>query len=324
MRAFLRRLLGLRLKRWLGMKLTLHEQTWVEKFDPSRQKPLKSQRLRLQLKIHTKVLEKIKNGSIIEQILVHPPRTAAKHTTTVLQLSGTTSTLITPPQVSFQPMLNSQVHVLGYDLNRLSNQAVTFGALDKKKGVIPLNLKRSPRMKAVEQINRSLKACDAQISYIQQALHRYNSDSIRTGKLAFELRLLHRRRQNLKREAEMLIAQEIYTQIQYFSPKIVAYEDLRGLSTQGKKGNLAKIVNYMYKRSDALATRINSWYSVQSQQPSLVAVNPRNTSKIHFNCGGVIKRTIQKWDRAPCNRCGQIVNTQLNAPLNIAEKAFSP
>ena len=138
------------------------------------------------------------------------------------------------------------------------------------------------------------------------------------------MHLLHRRRQNLKREAELLIAQEIYAKIHYFTPQIVAYEDLRGLSTQGKKGKLAKIVNYMYKRSDALAIRINDWYSVQSQTPSLKPINPRNTSKIHFNCGGVIQRTIQRWDRAPCKRCGKIVNTQQNAPLNIAEKAFSP
>ena len=109
--------------------------------------------MRLELKIHSKVLEKMKKGAIIEQILVHPPRTAAKHTTVVLQLSGIASSLISPPQVSSQPVLNSRVHVLGYDLNRLSKQAVTFGALDKNKGIIALKIKRSSRMKSVEQIN---------------------------------------------------------------------------------------------------------------------------------------------------------------------------
>ncbi len=80
----------------------------------------------------------------------------------------------------------------------------------------------------------------------------------------------------------------------------------------------------MCKRSDALAMRIKDWYSVQSQSPLLKSVDPRNTSKIHFNCGGTIQRTIQNWDRAPCNQCAKMVNTQLNAPLRIAEKAFSP
>ena len=120
----------------------------------------------------------------------------------------------------------------------------------------------------------------------------------------------------------MLIAQEIYFQIHECSPTIVAYENLRGLSTRGKRGKLAKIVNYMYKRSDALATRISNWHSIQNYVPVLTPVNPQNTSRIHFNCGGVIQRSIQSWDRAPCNRCGKIVNTQRNAPLRIAEKAF--
>ena len=261
---------------------------------------------------------------MIDQILIHPPRTAAKHTVAVLQLSGNRLNLISPPQISTTPVSYSQVYVLGYDLNRLSKQAVTFGALDKHGVEISLKSSSFSKMKEIDRINRSLKACDSNVSHIQQALHRYGSDSRRSGKLAFELRLLHRRRKNLKHEAEMLIAQEVYFQIHNFSPTIVAYENLRGLSTRGIRGMLAKIVNYMYKRSDALAIRISDWYSIQNHAPVLIPVNPQNTSRIHFNCGGVIQRTVQSWDRAPCNRCGKIVNTQRNAPLRIAEKAFSP
>ncbi len=323
-RAFLRRLLGLRLKRWLGIKTTLKEQKWIKEYDISWQKPLKSQKIRLKLKLHKKVVEKIKKGAEIEQILVHPPQTAAKHTTAVLQLSGNATNLISPPNVIIPSLQRSLVHVLGYDLNRLSDQAVTFGALDANKIEIPLRSVYSSKLKTISRINLSLKSCDSNVACIQQALHRYGDDLKRSRKLSSELRLLHRRRQNLKKEAESLIAQEIYSKIHYYNPKIVAYEDLKGLSTRGKRGKLAKIVNYMCKRSDALAMRIKDWYSVQSQSPLLKSVDPRNTSKIHFNCGGTIQRTIQNWDRAPCNQCAKMVNTQLNAPLRIAEKVFSP
>ncbi|TFH30064.1 MAG: hypothetical protein E4G98_02775, partial [Promethearchaeota archaeon] len=310
-RKFLRRLLGMRLKQWLGMKLSPPELNWVKSFDPFWKKPPKAQKLKLELKVHTKVLEKIKKGAVIDQILIHPPRTAAKHTLAVLQLSGTRSHLISPPQISTPPVSASQVFVLGYDLNRLSSQAVTFGALDKHKIEIPIKPHHISKMKEITRINRSLKTCDIAVSYIQQALHRYGSDSRRTGKLALELRLLHRRRKNLKHEAEMHIAQEIYFQIHEFSPTIVAYENLQGLSTRGKRGKLAKIVNYMCKRSDALANRISDWYSIQNYAPKLIPVDPQNTSKIHFGCGGVIQRTIQSWDRGTCNRCGTMVNTQI-------------
>lgn len=37
----------------------------------------------------------------------------------------------------------------------------------------------------------------------------------------------------------------------------------------------------------------------------------------------MIQRTRGSWDKAPCKRCGQQVDTQLNAPLRIAEKLFS-
>lgn len=322
-RIFLRRLLGLRLKRWLGIKLTTHEHLWIQQFDPSWKTSLKTHKLNLELKIHTKLLEKIKKGAIIEQILIHPPRTAAKHTVAVLQLSGNRMNLISAPRITIPPNINSQVYILGYDLNRLSNQAVTFGALDKHGVEVPLKASSRFTMKTVARIDRSLKKCDLSIGYLQQALHRYGSDKGRVGKLVFELHLIHRRRKNLKREAELLIAQEVYYQCHINTPHIVAYENLRGLSTRGKRGYLAKIVNYMYKRSDALATQIDEWYSVQNWKPSLIPVDPRNTSKIHFGCGGVIQRTIRNWDRAPCNRCGKIVNTQLNAPLRIAEKAYT-
>ncbi len=321
-RIFLRRLLGLRLKRWLGMKLSPQEQKWVTKVDPTWEKPLKAQKLVLELNLHPKVRDKIQKGAMIDQILIHPPRIAAKHTTAVLQLSGAPMQLISSPEISTPLVLPSRVYVLGYDLNRLSKHAVTFGALDKQRGEMPLKSLPRSKMKQVERINRALKAVDLHVSHIQQALNRYGGDAKRAGKLAFELRLLHRRRKNLKHEAEMLIAQEVYAQIKYHTPHIVAYENLRGMSPRGKRGTLAKIVTYMYKRSDALAARINEWYSIQSHAPLLTPVNPRNTSKIHFGCGGVIQRTIHKWDRAPCNRCGKMINTQLNAPLRIAAKAF--
>jgi hypothetical protein len=212
---------------------------------------------------------------------------------------------------------------LGYDLNRLSTQAVTLGALDSHNQVIPLDPVSPDLLKKVAQINRTLQHCDRHVAHLQQQLARIRGIPLRARKYATELRLVHQKRKNLKQEAESCIAQAIYQYIQVYKPSIVAYEDLRGLSTHGKRGRLAKIVNYMYKRSDALADRLKQWDAVSLHCSHLQKVDPRYTSLIHFNCGGRIARNLISWDQAMCTQCGLRINTQLNAPLRIAEKAVT-
>lgn len=90
--------------------------------------------------------------------------------------------------------------------------------------------------------------------------------------------MIHRRLKNLKKGAELCIAKAIYTQIQHIAPVHVAYENLRGLRTRGKRGTLVKVVNYMYKRSDGLANRLQEWNRFSVHIPQLNAVDPWNTS----------------------------------------------
>jgi len=177
---------------------------------------------------------------------------------------------------------------------------VTFGALDSHNQVIPLDPVSSDLLKKVAQINRTLQHCDKHIAHIQQQLARIRGIPCRAQRKASELRLIHQKRKNLKQEAESCIAQTVYQYIQVYKPSIVAYEDLRGLSTQGKRGKLAKIVNYMYKRSDALADRLQQWEAVSLHCSHFQRVDPQYTSLIHFNCGGRIARNLSSWDQAPC------------------------
>jgi len=303
------------------MKLTNAETKWVHMHDPRWSPPKTRQKLRVQVRINSAMQNRIVRGANIQQLLVYPPRTAAKHTTVVLQLRGTSSQLVVPPKVQPLHIAEQSVHVMGYDLNRLSLQAVTFGALDSHRKEIPLPIVSSPELQKVEAINRSLRNCDEAVSRLQRLIWKYSANTQRISKYVAELRLVHRRRRNLKMEAELCIAKSIYTRIRNVRPRIVAYEDLRGMSTRGKRGSLAKIVNYMCKRSDTLAERVQAWLHILPNSPRFIAVNSRNTSKIHFQCGGTLQRGPGSWDIAPCTRCGQRVNTQLNAPLRIADKS---
>jgi hypothetical protein len=319
-RHFQQYLLGLRLKRWLRMKLTPTEATWIQQWDSTWHLTGKKHFLQLQLHVQPSVLKRIQNGAIIEQILVHPPHNASKHTIIVLQFAGQTNQLVCAPHASSPQCSPASIHVLGYDLNRLSIQAVTFGALDSHNQIIHLEPISSDLLKKVARINHTLQQCDTHVAQLQQQLARVRGIPLRARKYATELRLIHQKRENLKQEAELCIAQVIYHYIQVYKPSIVAYEDLRGLSTDGKRGRLAKIVNYMCKRSDALADRLQQWDAMSPHYSHLQKVDPRYTSQIHFSCGGRIVRNLSSWDHATCTQCGLRVNTQLNAPLRIAEK----
>jgi len=112
-RPFLRYLLSLRLKRWLKLKLTPSEATWIQQWDSTWLPTGKKHSLQLQLRVQPAALRRIQNGAIIEQILVHPSHNASKHTIIGLQVIGQTSQLICAPRASSPQRSPTPVHVLG-------------------------------------------------------------------------------------------------------------------------------------------------------------------------------------------------------------------
>ena len=98
-------------------------------------------------------------------------------------------------------------------------------------------------------------------------------------------------------------------------------EDLSSLSTQGKGGKLAKAVTWMVKRWKPIAKRLRGWIDSANLPTKIVAVNPRNTSRMHHGCGGALVRDPNHYHEVECLSCGSVVNTHHNSALNIAELA---
>ncbi len=69
---------------------------------------------------------------------------------------------------------------------------------------------------------------------------------------------------------------------------------------------------FIYKKAVWLAS-LELGYDVQLEE-----VLPYNTSTSHHRCGGVLTRQLGQYDIAPCNKCGQQVNTHKNAAWNIS------
>ena len=106
---------------------------------------------------------------------------------------------------------------------------------------------------------------------------------------------------------------------------LVVMEDLTDIrQSNSRQKNLKK---WQQKKSKNMRRRLNHWNFKQFQQyldykatstGHLVEYeNPRNTSKRCLKCGKLISCKTQTF---VCKHCGFIINRQIQAPINIAEK----
>ena len=136
------------------------------------------------------------------------------------------------------------------------------------------------------------------------------------------IRLDNNRRANLKRDIDKRAAKLLYTAGIAYGARVLALEDLSSLRTEGKKGQLAKIVTVMVKRQGPIVAKIRSWAAAIGQPLSIKLVDPHNTSKIHFVSGGSCLGKIHRTrEIGICSVCGHQVGVHHNAALNIAQRA---
>ncbi|MBY8999842.1 MAG: hypothetical protein KGD64_02910 [Candidatus Heimdallarchaeota archaeon] len=136
-------------------------------------------------------------------------------------------------------------------------------------------------------------------------------------KLRGELERVYTRRSRILREILLLLPHFLAAVIVKKKCKVLKIEHLT-VDPTGTKGALAKAIYtmpdslFIYKKAVWLAS-LELGYDVQ-----LESVLPYHTSTIHFGCGGVLTRQSGQYDDAPCKKCGQCVNTHINAAKNIA------
>ena len=136
-------------------------------------------------------------------------------------------------------------------------------------------------------------------------------------KLRGELERVYTRRHRILREILRLLPHFLAAVLVKKKCKVLKIEHLT-VDPTGTKGALAKAIYtmpdslFIYKKAVWLAS-LELGYDVQ-----LESVLPYHTSTIHFGCGGVLTRQSGQYDDAPCKKCGQCVNTHINAAKNIA------
>ncbi|MBY9001608.1 MAG: transposase [Candidatus Heimdallarchaeota archaeon] len=132
----------------------------------------------------------------------------------------------------------------------------------------------------------------------------------------------YKRKRNIVKEIRNLIPHFLAAVMIKSQCKIFFMEDLE-TDPRGKKGALAKAIRSMpksrmlFEKATMLASNILG-YDVE-----LVTVDQRGTSRYHNKCGGLIDRDPKNhYDRAPCKKCGEKVNTHTNAARNIVEEGL--
>ncbi len=61
-------------------------------------------------------------------------------------------------------------------------------------------------------------------------------------------------------------------------------------------------------------------YKVHANEIELTTLPAFNSSRLHVGCGGIIQRSKEHYDIAPCSRCKKMVNTHYNAALYLESK----
>ena len=95
-------------------------------------------------------------------------------------------------------------------------------------------------------------------------------------------------------------------------------EDL-DVRTYGTRGALARAIESMADDTSLYAREVLAVRKFTKKDIKLQNVSAYNSSKIHVDCGGSLKRDISKnqYDIAPCNRCKKMVNTHKNAAIYL-------
>ncbi|MFW9852902.1 MAG: zinc ribbon domain-containing protein [Candidatus Thorarchaeota archaeon] len=203
----------------------------------------------------------------------------------------------------------SPANILGLDINRVSKHMLSLS----NEVELPKNLRIladhyiTLTKNEIPKRNKSLTNKGKQ------------KDSYNFIKAKGELRRVHQKRTNILREIRKIMPHYLAAVIVKGNCKLFCIEDLEK-NTRGKKGAIAKAVFSMPYRENLFEKAVQIASHILGYEVKLIGVDPRNSSKYHYNCGGLIQRDWKNYDYAECKKCRKRVNTHYNAAKNIAKK----
>jgi hypothetical protein len=283
----------------------IRKQGWTELGFPQKGK----RKLAAKTLFPSKVQEYIHNGAEIKLFQVSSGQAPSYKPRVDVVLGGTmdcfhSSTLLH----TYLPLISGRKKaVLGLDINRLGVHMLAFNTSVSLPPDILLLAERYTHLsnKVLPELHRGLMC------------KRKARDAHGFCKLQGELNRVYTRRMRIIRELTLLLPHFLAAVIVKKQCKTLKIEQLT-VDPSGTKGALAKAIYtmpdslFIYQKAVWLASQ-ELGYKLQ-----LESVSPYHTSTIHYGCGGMLVRTQNQYNYAPCRKCGRKINTHTNAAHNIA------
>ncbi len=262
--------------------------------------------VKVRVKASRKIRILLKKKDIkLNTMIVMPPRNG--NVNIHLVISGNAEEFIATKHLGQRELNVRKTDVIGVDINRRGEYAIVSN-LDV---IIPDDINRLS-----EHWDRVL---DMKARY-QQLLETSDNQIQKKRTYEREISNLHNKIRNIRKSYHLQLANFLGQQIFCSEANHLILENL-DVTTMNTRGALARAITSMADDTSLYAREVLALRLV-GVNCKLHFVSPYGTSKKHANCGGKIKRSSENYDIAPCDLCHKMVNTHLNAAINLASSTI--
>jgi len=262
--------------------------------------------VKVRVKASRKIRILLKKKDIkLNTMIVMPPRNG--NVNIHLVISGNAEEFIATKHLGQRELNVRKTDVIGVDINRRGEYAIVSN-LDV---IIPDDINRLS-----EHWDRVL---DMKARY-QQLLETSDNQIQKKRIYEREISNLHNKIRNIRKSYHLQLANFLGQQIFCSEANHLILENL-DVTTMNTRGALARAITSMADDTSLYAREVLALRLV-GVNCKLHFVSPYDTSKKHANCGGKIKRSSENYDIAPCDLCHKMVNTHLNAAINLASSTI--
>jgi len=263
------------------------------------------------VKVRVKASRKIrllqKKDIKLNTMIVMPPRNG--NVNIHLVFSGKIEKFISTKHLKPRISNMKKTDVIGVDINRRGEYAIVTNLNIK----IPDDINRLS-----EHWDRSLVMKTGYQQLLERNLGKNQWEKRRI--YAREIDNLHKKIKNIRKTYHLQLANFLGQQILSSEASHLVLENL-DVNTMNTRGALARAITSMADDTSLYAREVLALRLV-GVKCKLHFVSPYHTSTKHANCGGKIKRSSGNYDIAPCDLCHKMVNTHLNAAINLASSTI--
>ncbi len=205
----------------------------------------------------------------------------------------------------------SKTKYIGLDINRISKYMISLSNEVKQPKELDL------------LINRYQKITKTKIPELHYSLTNKGKKKDKVGfvKTKGELGRIYQRRKKLLKEIKNFIPHFLAAVIVKSKCQVLFKEDL-AIDPRGKKGALGKAISSMPKTRNIFVKATTLASKVLGYDVKLILVDARGTSRFHNGCGGLLERSLKRYDRAKCKKCKKSVDTHINSAKNVRDKGM--